>query len=633
MRRLTWVLSAAVVGAATVALPASDAQAQVQPRTPEAQSASLGRVSLSGTVIDERGEAVRGAMVTVAGQTTAMAVTDEQGRFWIGKLPSGEYLLRAHLSGFSASARTLVEVGGGVTQHQLQMRRLDGAVGTSGAPAGTLPSRPIIAAGFELPAAETADVAVPDSEGADHPHSELAWRLRHIKRSILKDTTPVSTVAESDDAPAGSIFGRAASSGNSLASGLFLDLPLTGEVNLLTTGSYGSDLWDGDKLPRGVAYFSLGAPTPAGDWLVRGAMTQGDLESWVVAGSFTSRREAMHTYEVGLAYSTQEYLGGNPAALTAVKDGNRNVGEIRVTDRWAFTSAVVLEYGGRFAHHGYLDRRGLVSPRMALSLEPRRGTRFTGTVAQRMVAPGAEEFLTSTASGPWLPPERTFAPLTTSDPLRAERARSVDLLFEHDFDGAYVLGVRRFFQDVSDQLVTMFGLSIPQGARSVGHYYVASAGGLDADGWGVRLSSPPERRVRASVDYTWTRARWTNRGDLEALWSWAPAVIRPTSEQIHDLTTSVETEIPETATRFFVIYKVNSAFTRAQAATGQVGTDGRFDLQVHQALPFDVAGTRWEVLVGVRNLFRDVNDPASVYDELLVVRPPTRVMGGFLVRF
>ncbi|MBA3884794.1 MAG: hypothetical protein H0X67_03540, partial [Acidobacteria bacterium] len=197
----------------------------------------------------------------------------------------------------------------------------------------------------------------------------------------------------------------------------------------------------------------------------------------------------------------------------------------------------------------------------------------------------------------------------------------------------YVLGVRRFFQDVSDQLVTMFGLSIPQGARSVGHYYVASAGGLDADGWGVRLSSPPERRVRASVDYTWTRARWTNRGDLEALWSWAPAVIRPTSEQIHDLTTSVETEIPETATRFFVIYKVNSAFTRAQAATGQVGTDGRFDLQVHQALPFDVAGTRWEVLVGVRNLFRDVNDPASVYDELLVVRPPTRVMGGFLVRF
>ena len=147
------------------------------------------------------------------------------------------------------------------------------------------------------------------------------------------------------------------------------------------------------------------------------------------------------------------------------------------------------------------------------------------------------------------------------------------------------------------------------------------------------MSSPTERRVRASVDYTWTRARWTGRGELAALDTWAPAAVRPTHERIHDVTTSLETEIPETATRIYVVYKVNSAFTRAQGAAGEVGTDGRFDLQVHQALPFDVAGTRWEVLVGVRNLFRDVNDPASVYDELLVVRPPTRVMGGFLVRF
>ena len=46
-----------------------------------------------------------------------------------------------------------------------------------------------------------------------------------------------------------------------------------------------------------------------------------------------------------------------------------------------------------------------------------------------------------------------------------------------------------------------------------------------------------------------------------------------------------------------------------------------------------MAGTKWEVLVGLRNLFRDVNEPASIYDELLVVRPPKRLVGGFLVRF
>jgi hypothetical protein len=46
-----------------------------------------------------------------------------------------------------------------------------------------------------------------------------------------------------------------------------------------------------------------------------------------------------------------------------------------------------------------------------------------------------------------------------------------------------------------------------------------------------------------------------------------------------------------------------------------------------------IAGTKWEVLIGLRNLFRDPADVASVYDELLVVRPPKRLVGGFLVRF
>jgi hypothetical protein len=61
--------------------------------------------------------------------------------------------------------------------------------------------------------------------------------------------------------------------------------------------------------------------------------------------------------------------------------------------------------------------------------------------------------------------------------------------------------------------------------------------------------------------------------------------------------------------------------------------DARFDVQVNQALPFGLAGTKWEVLVGLRNLFRDAHDGGSIYDELLVVRPPKRVIGGFLVRF
>jgi hypothetical protein len=629
MRRLTRVLSAAVVGAATIGLPASLAYAQTRVFAPEIQTVNLAPLSLTGVVVDERGGPIQGAMVTVAGRTTATTISDDQGRFAVEHLPPGEYMLRAHLSGFIASPRKLVRVGGTAGDHHLQMRRLDAAVGTAGGPDETVPSRPIIAAGFDLPRAETPSDA-PAAAGEDHPHTEIAWRLRHLRRSILKNTSPANALFEPEDRPG---YGRAMASADSFATALFTDFPLTGEVNLITTGSYGSDMWSNDGMPRGVAYFSVGSPTPVGDWQFRGAMSQGDLESWVVAGSLVSRRDGPHTYEIGIAYSTQEYLGGNPAALAAVKDGTRNVGEIRATDRWAFSPGIVIEYGGRFAHHDYLGRRGLLSPRLALQLEPIKGTRVTTTAAQRMVAPGAEEFLTSTLTGPWLPPERTFAPLVAANPMREERARYVDLLVEHEFDGAYVVGVRRFYQNVTDQLANLFGLDMGDGPRSIGHYYVASAGTLDASGWGVRLSSPFERRVQASVDYSVARARWTGRGDLQALTDWAPAVLRPKDEVIHDVTASVHTEIPETATRVFLVYKLNSAFTRALGASGQVGTDGRFEMQVHQALPFDLAGTRWELLVGVRNLFRDVNDPASVYDELLVVRPPTRVMGGFLVRF
>ena len=82
-----------------------------------------------------------------------------------------------------------------------------------------------------------------------------------------------------------------------------------------------------------------------------------------------------------------------------------------------------------------------------------------------------------------------------------------------------------------------------------------------------------------------------------------------------------------------LLYKVNTGFARARTHLTDAGTDGRFDVQLNQALPFELGSTKWEVLVGVRNLFRDPNEPASIYDELLVVRPPKRVVGGFLVRF
>ena len=39
------------------------------------------------------------------------------------------------------------------------------------------------------------------------------------------------------------------------------------------------------------------------------------------------------------------------------------------------------------------------------------------------------------------------------------------------------------------------------------------------------------------------------------------------------------------------------------------------------------------MLVAVRNFFRDAGFDQSIYDELLVVRPPKRVVGGLTLSF
>ncbi|HEU4892960.1 MAG TPA: TonB-dependent receptor [Vicinamibacterales bacterium] len=648
MERLTTAVSVAFVGVAAVVLTAVPAGAQgtgvsilrpadgLRPQVERLQArATTG--TIIGTVIDEAGSGLRGAMVSALGVTLASTVTDEKGQFTLHQLPPGEYLLRAHMLGFAASTGLMVRVGGTTPFQRVQLRRLDGAVATT----GTTPvvARPIIAAGFDLPrGTESTKGDAVDADG--HPHDEASWRTRHLPRSILKDAAPIVVVADDETAafaPTSSLFGRAMGSAANLATSLFTDFPFSGEVNILTTGAVAPGaLLSATALPRGVAYLALSAPAPGGEWLIRGAMSEADLSSWIVAGSFASKPGGSHKYNLGLSYSTQDYQGGNPAALAAVTDGSRNVGELYAFDQWSLNSAIALDYGARFAHYDYLQAPGLLSPRFGVAVEAFPKTTVRATVAQRMVAPGAEEFLATNTPGPWLPPERTFAPLrdpAALDAFRAERARSFEAAVEREFGDTFTIAVGRFYQQVDDQLVTVFGLGLPGGPKSVGHYYVANAGAVEADGWLVRWSTPTSRRVYGSVQYSRTAAHWLTHNDTDLLGGSVPAVLRPDTEDLHDLTSSITADIRETATRVFVLYKMNNGFVGSANTPAGVGLDVRYGIQVNQALPVAFAGTKWEVLVGLRNLFRDPTDPASVYDELLVVRPPKRLVGGFLVRF
>ena len=616
-------LSGLLAVAGLVALTAVPASAQFRPpQVLQGQQVRVALGSIQGTVTDDHGGPLAGAMVSALGATQAMATTDAHGRFLIQPLPSGDYVLRIRLAGFATTRRDGVRVGSVTsTVDKIQMRRLDDTA---------FAGRSVVAAGV---GGAGDDTTVDNGDN----HTETAWRLRHIKRSVLKQDGDVVSIADAaadqpvPDGPS-SLFDRAFDN----AASFFTATPFSGEVNFLTTSALGAGpLGFSDFVPRGVAYMSIGAPAASGRWDVRASMSQSDMSAWIVAGSFTSRLAASHDYGFGVSYSTQQYQTSNTKALglPGTADDSRNVGELFGSDRWMIAPTLTVEYGARYARYDYLQHRSLMSPHAGITLTPFENTFVIANVAQRMLAPGAEEFLAPTTVGPWLPPERTFAPLAGED-LRVERARFFDIGLSHQFEGTYVLGVRHFQQAVDDQLATLFGVPINGGPNAPGHYFVASAGDVDAEGWAFSLSSAPGRRIKGVVDYSVSRAHWVSRGDMAAIAAWAPSAIRAQTEDVHDLTASVETEVPQTATRLFVLYKVNSAFARGDDPS-RPALDYRFDVQVNQALPFMPfsSAARWEVLVGLRNLFRDPNEPGSIYDELLVVRPPKRVVGGVLIRF
>jgi hypothetical protein len=210
----------------------------------------------------------------------------------------------------------------------------------------------------------------------------------------------------------------------------------------------------------------------------------------------------------------------------------------------------------------------------------------------------------------------------------------MEMAVERKWPGDILIGVRAFRQRVEDQVVTLFGVAVADVPAGVGHYQVGSAGDFDAIGWGVSVSRVVGNHVRAAVDYTQADTDWRRwSADRRALRAGAPSVLRR-DDRVHDVTATVESIVTPTATRLFVLYKMNAAFDSTGALSAVSETKARFDVQVNQSLPFlNFSNAQWEMLVAVSNLFKEDWADTSVYDELFVVRPPTRVLGGVTVRF
>ncbi|HOG30193.1 MAG TPA: TonB-dependent receptor [Vicinamibacterales bacterium] len=650
MRRLpTLVAAAGLVCLVSSSVPAG-AQPSAAPSAPppaapsaDATLTRAGVGAIRGLVLDTQGRPLGGAMVSALGSTVAFALTDRDGRFLLSALPPGAYVVRVHLDGFAPSPRQMVEVGPAAAPSIVSV-----AMKTLARPPDTPDGRRVLAAGLVSFAAES-PAAPPEPSGADEgeaDRSETAWRLRHLKRGVLKTididvAAPARAEAPADDPAREPFTGRLFVPSARYAASLFNDFPLTGQVNLVTTSSFGGPAFD-PRTPSNsiesstVAYLSIGSRAGAlGSWSVSAATSPGNVGSWFVDGSLVGRTLGSHRYVAGLAYSSQRITTAEPFAFNAIRSVSRSIGRVYAFDEWAVSKRVGFGYGLSYLWQDYLPSQRLLSPRVAVTVSPADRFRVKAVLSRSALAPGSDEFLhaLNSPAGLWLPAQRAFSPWSPRDGLHAQTTDHFELGVEHDI-AAYVVGVRAFRQSVRNQAGALFAApSVAQPSASQSHYYLATLGDVTADGWGIRVSRPFLGAVRGSVEYSEMRPEWIG-GAANAIAQWFGAGGQPDGAAVRDLTASLETDVAPTATRIFVLYKLNSGFARQAPDSQKAGPDRRFDVQVNQSLPFlRFTQADWEVLLAVCNLFSDAAGERSMYDELLVIRPPTRVVGGLRVRF
>lgn len=597
-------------------MPESVAAQPAGPRAPVATRASLHGGHVLGIVKDETGRAIGGASVIALGPSSALAKTDTHGRFTLSLMP-GEYILRASHDLYISTYREPVRINSSVRlEREITLWTPGSASDTSGVTA----------------AMAKAGQSIAGDAGRDHSHSEAAWRLRHLVRTVLRDEAANGYRSEREPPSAVSITPRAGTAAGTMLQGI----DFSGQVNLLTSSSVGGPAgWMPDQWPRGIAYLAVGAQAgDFGDWRMRAAFSggQGRAAAWVLLGELIAQEQATHAYRVGISYGAQGFDADETRPWYATASTSRGVAGVYAFDRWTIRPGVMLDYGLRLDRYDYLAEPELVSPTVGGRVAVLPRTAVTSQVSRRMVAPGADEFLPPPASGPWVPPERTFSSLIPRAPIRAEEVRHYEVGVEHALGpsgDATTLIARRFYQSTTDQVATIFGLGV---TSDQGHYFVATPGTVELDGWSVGVRQQWRDRLQAGVDYSLILANWDPHRQARAIRPVAPSAVRRGHERLHDLTASLEADIPETLTRVTVAIRANSAFAHAGGALPVL--DGRFDVEVHQALPYQpIQGGRLELLFAVRTLSRDGRNPGSIYDEVLTVAPPLRFVGGFQVRF
>jgi hypothetical protein len=539
---------------------------------------------------------VQGLVRDAVGQSVVSVRSDATGHFALS-LPPGDYVLKATRSGYLSNYRESLRVQ-----------------------SATLVER-------NITLVKQLDTPFDTDDGA--AHTDLAWRLRHLPRTVLRDEP--GGIGTTGVMGAG---GRATADAGSPLAAALLGSDVRGQVNFMTTTVARpiADWAAPDALPRGVAHLSLGAPVDGyGSWQIRAAIASGEGSAWNVLGEYASDPAHEHQVRLRFSYSAQGFTPMTQQLAAAVPEA-RSVSGIGGDDRWRINPHVELEYGARADRFDYLVDPQLLSAHGGFNVQFAPRTFMNASVSRNMIAPGADEFLPPSDGGPWLPADQMFYALNGRGVLQAEDVRHAEVTLAHRFgqgDLAPTFQVRRFWEESVGQMATLFTVA---GQPSRGQYLVAPTGTVDLFGWGMGVGGQFSPCLSGRIEYArvtsdWEAARWQR-----ALRLAAPSVLRDEREHLQDLTATLDAIVPNFDTRVSLVYRASDGYSTHDA--GIPIPASRFDLQVRQPLSIrPTPNSHVDLLFSIRNLFRDARGEASWYDELLTVGPPVRMMGGIQIRF
>ena len=259
----------------------ASAQSLVPERVMARATISAGRVQ--GLVRDAAGNGVCGRQRARGRPDRRLGAQRRARPFLARRSPPGDYVLKASRSGYLSNYREPVRVQ-----------------------STTLLERTITLTKQSDPLVDF----IPDD---GHAHTDLAWSLRHLTRSVLRDgSDSVPPGAPARGTPGWIDTSRTGSSAG-VASPLAAALAGTdfrGQLNFITTTA-ARPMADWAQDVRGrAAWPTCRSARPSsgyGAWQVRAAVASGDGSSWNMLGEYASEPAQSHNWNLRLSYSAQGY--------------------------------------------------------------------------------------------------------------------------------------------------------------------------------------------------------------------------------------------------------------------------------------------------------------------------------------